>query len=343
MNLEYNKHMAAIDFPNSPTIGQEFSTASTIYVWTGSYWQVKQPTISSSSFSSLPPVMNGSASAGTSGLASRSDHVHPTDTSRAPIDSPNFIGTVSFSGATVTGIDLLPSQTGNSGKYLTTNGTAASWATVDALPSQTGNSGKYLTTDGTTASWATLDLSLYAPLASPALTGTPSAPTAAVDTNTTQIATTAFVIGQGYLKSSSASTTYEPIISSGTTGQYWRGDKSWQTLDKAAVGLSNVENTALSTWAGSSNITTLGTISTLTLETADSAAAASHYFMETASDGVVRPKTLANVRTEIVTDSAVQSAVVSPTAAGSNGVRDITISTSAATGGNDGDVWLTYV
>ena len=32
-----------------------------------------------------------------------------------------------------------------------------------------------------------------ATLASPALTGTPTAPTAAVDTNTTQIATTAFV------------------------------------------------------------------------------------------------------------------------------------------------------
>jgi hypothetical protein len=38
----------------------------------------------------------------------------------------------------------------------------------------------------------------YAPLASPGLTGTPTAPTAAVNTNTTQLATTAFVIGQGY-------------------------------------------------------------------------------------------------------------------------------------------------
>ena len=48
---------------------------------------------------------------------------------------------------------LLPEQTGQSGKYLTTNGTTASWATVDALPSQTGQSGKVLTTNGTTASW----------------------------------------------------------------------------------------------------------------------------------------------------------------------------------------------
>jgi hypothetical protein len=48
---------------------------------------------------------------------------------------------------------IVPSQTGNSGKYLTTDGSVSSWAAVDALPSQTGNGGKYLTTDGSTASW----------------------------------------------------------------------------------------------------------------------------------------------------------------------------------------------
>ena len=46
---------------------------------------------------------------------------------------------------------------------------------------------------------------------SPALTGTPTAPTASVDTNTTQVATTAYVVGQGYLKSATASTTYQPL------------------------------------------------------------------------------------------------------------------------------------
>lgn len=53
----------------------------------------------------------------------------------------------------------------------------------------------------------------------------------------------------------------QATITAGTTAQYWRGDKTWQTLNAAAVGLGNVENTALSTWAGSTNITTLGTIS----------------------------------------------------------------------------------
>ncbi len=35
----------------------------------------------------------------------------------------------------------------------------------------------------------------------------------------------------------------ENIIAAGTTTQYYRGDKSWQTLDKTAVGLANVDNT----------------------------------------------------------------------------------------------------
>lgn len=51
---------------------------------------------------------------------------------------------------------VVPSQTSNSGKYLTTDGTTSSWGVVDALPSQTGNSGKYLTTNGTAASWASI-------------------------------------------------------------------------------------------------------------------------------------------------------------------------------------------
>ena len=36
----------------------------------------------------------------------------------------------------------------------------------------------------------------------------------------------------------------EPTITAGTTGQYWRGDKTWQTLSKATIGLSNVDNTS---------------------------------------------------------------------------------------------------
>ena len=48
----------------------------------------------------------------------------------APLVSPTFTGTVNFSNATVTGLSTLPTQIGNTGKYLTTNGTTASWATI---------------------------------------------------------------------------------------------------------------------------------------------------------------------------------------------------------------------
>ncbi len=46
----------------------------------------------------------------------------------------------------------LPSQTGNAGRFVTTNGTTASWALPFA--DQTGNSGRFLTTNGTATSWA---------------------------------------------------------------------------------------------------------------------------------------------------------------------------------------------
>ena len=78
-----------------------------------------------------------------------------------------------------------------------------------SLPSQTGNGGKYITTDGTTASWAD-------PFASAALTGTPTAPTAAAATDSTQIATTAFVKDQAYAKLASPALTGTPTAPTGT-------------------------------------------------------------------------------------------------------------------------------
>lgn len=48
---------------------------------------------------------------------------------------------------------------GTNGQVLTadsTQTTGIKWSTYDALPTQTGNSGKYLTTNGTAASWSTI-------------------------------------------------------------------------------------------------------------------------------------------------------------------------------------------
>jgi hypothetical protein len=58
----------------------------------------------------------------------------------------------------------------------------------------------------------------YAKLASPTFTGTPAAPTAAVETNTTQVATTEYVVSQGYLKSATASSTYLALAGGTLTG-----------------------------------------------------------------------------------------------------------------------------
>lgn len=49
---------------------------------------------------------------------------------------------------------------GTAGQVLVKNSSTlydASWTTFTGLPSQSGNAGKYLTTDGSTASWTTLE------------------------------------------------------------------------------------------------------------------------------------------------------------------------------------------
>lgn len=126
---------------------------------------------------------------------------------------------------------------------------------------------------------------------------------------------------------------YEPVTAAGTTAQYWRGDKTWQTLNATAVGLGNVTNNAQ--WhAGNDGSgsgldadlldgyhasTTRNSANTIPIRDANGylqlgyinsnvgaeSSAASHYWYQSGSDGYFRPKTLANVKTEIVTSAAV--------------------------------------
>lgn len=53
--------------------------------------------------STTTPTMNGTAAVGTETAYSRGDHVHPTDTSRAPIDNPEFTTRVTSPIFRVTG------------------------------------------------------------------------------------------------------------------------------------------------------------------------------------------------------------------------------------------------
>lgn len=113
---------------------------------------------------------------------------------KAPLASPTFTGTVA--GVTKTHVGL-----GN----------------VD----NTSDAAKPVSTATQTA------LNLKANLASPTLTGTPLAPTAATATNTTQIATTAYVKAQAY------ATLASPTFTGTVAG-----------ITKSMVGLGSVDNTA---------------------------------------------------------------------------------------------------
>lgn len=86
---------------------------------------------------------------GTKWLPASRETVFPTQTS----NSGKYLTT---NGSVTSWADPFPTQATNSGKYLTTNGTAISWS--DPLPSQSGQTGKYLTTNGTSASWSTVSI-----------------------------------------------------------------------------------------------------------------------------------------------------------------------------------------
>lgn len=84
----------------------------------------------------------------------------------------------------------------NSGVTANSYGSASAVATftVDAKGRITAASNTNIAIAQSAVTNLTNDLAAKAPLASPTFTGTPTAPTAAVGTNTTQIATTAFVL-----------------------------------------------------------------------------------------------------------------------------------------------------
>lgn len=140
--------------------------------------------------SSTNPVMNGTVAIGTSLRYARADHVHPSDTSRQAAD------------ATLTALAA----------YNTNGLLTQTAADTFAGRTITGDTEIVVSNGSGVSGNPTLSIgAAIARLASPTFTGTPAAPTAAVDTNTTQIATTAYVVGQGYLKSATAASTYQPL------------------------------------------------------------------------------------------------------------------------------------
>ncbi len=157
----------AIDFPNSPAVGQMFQVGEKTWIWDGTVWGAR--TVAGTSFHA---VTHGAGQSDAITIAQSQVTNLTTDlAAKAPLISPTFTGTptaptatagtnttqlatTEFVGTAIAAINALPNQSGQSGKFLGTNGSVASWQTVDALPSQSGNAGRILTTNGTTASWA---------------------------------------------------------------------------------------------------------------------------------------------------------------------------------------------
>jgi hypothetical protein len=111
--------------------------------------------------------------------------------------------------------------------------------------------------DASFASSVTSSLALKAPLASPALTGNPTAPTQATSNNSTRIATTAFVKAQGYVTTdtnyylngiSRSGNTLTFSVSGATNQTYTFGSAAWSATSAFdAAGSAAAVETALNT------------------------------------------------------------------------------------------------
>lgn len=100
-----------------------------------------------------------------------------------------------------------------------------------------------------------------APLASPTLTGTPAAPTAAVDTNTTQVATTAFVVAQA----GASNPVMDGAVTVGTSKRYSREDHvhaSDTSRQATLVSATNIKTVNGSTLLGSGDLVVTGSAAT---------------------------------------------------------------------------------
>lgn len=158
--------------------------------------------------SATVPLVNGTAAIGASVKYARADHVHPTDTTRAPLASPALKGTPTAPTAAV-------------------NTNTTQLATTAFVLGQASNTNPVMSGTvaiGTSTRFARADHvhptdTSRAPLDSPALTGVPTAPTAASGTNTTQVATTAFAVGEVAKAVPRTSTTGSAVIPSGTSAQ----------------------------------------------------------------------------------------------------------------------------
>jgi hypothetical protein len=156
------------------------------------------------------------------------------------------------------------STTGNAsvgGTLSVTGATSLAGATA-TTPSTSDNSTAVATT-------AYVRAQNYAPLASPTLTGTPEAPTAAVGTNTVQIATTAFVnseIANDALLLAGGTMTGAITLSGDPTADLHAVPKQWVEARAPKQACRVATTAALTVTATSSTLTNSGTLAAISID-----------------------------------------------------------------------------
>ncbi len=78
------------------SLGQNNASVGQVLTWSGSAWAPQAPSAAGAVVGTAIPLSNGTAAAGTLSTASREDHRHPTDVTRAPVSSPTFAGSITL-------------------------------------------------------------------------------------------------------------------------------------------------------------------------------------------------------------------------------------------------------
>ena len=158
----------AVDFPNSPSVNDEFTSGARTWIWNGSVWLLKQTInveVGNLNDVILTNLANGDAllynSTSQEWENGAVDVQGAIDTANAYTDSAVSDLTDYIDGyldpSTGTTTDYIDQQ--DAATLSTANAyTDAALSGFDSLPDQTGQSGNYLTTDGSTASWAAIDI-----------------------------------------------------------------------------------------------------------------------------------------------------------------------------------------
>jgi phage-related tail fiber protein len=95
-SLNTNKaNLASPALTGTPTVPTAAAGTNTTQAASTAYVQSEL----AADLATVAPVMDGTAAVGTSAKKAREDHRHPIDTSRAPVASPTFTGTVTLPGA----------------------------------------------------------------------------------------------------------------------------------------------------------------------------------------------------------------------------------------------------